>query len=459
VFQERIDALTTKQSDRHKFAVLCLDLDRFKEVNDTLGHPAGDELLRLVAGRLRKCVRDGDLVARLGGDEFAIILEGGSDLPVRSLASRLIKSISAPYQLQGNQTVIGTSIGVVMSDPGLSGLELLKRADLALYKAKEDRGSFVFFEPGMDEHLQARRQLEADLRIAVLHNEFVLHYQPLFNLAEDRVTGFEALIRWISPSRGFVAPDQFIPIAEQTGLIAPIGEWVLETACADATQWPDQVRVCVNLSAMQIKNKRLLPLVKETLAITGLPARRLELEITETVLLQDTDAVIATLKSLRAMDVRISMDDFGTGYSSLSYLRRFQFDKLKIDRSFVSDLRGTNSQDATGPLAASERSAATIIRAIVGLGENLGMSTTAEGVETAEQFTQVRAIGCTEVQGYFISPPKPASEIPAMLDCLPNPSQPTAEPANPRRQHAQAQEAETGSRPSRQHEPSSPIAA
>ncbi len=380
-------------------------------------------------------------------------------MPLRSLATRLIKSISAPYQLQGNLTVIGTSIGIVTSERDLSGSELLKRADLALYKAKEDRGTFVFFERGMDDDLHARRQLEADLRLAVLHNEFVLHYQPLYNVAEDRVTGFEALLRWNSPKRGFVAPDHFIPIAEQTGLIAPIGEWVLETACADAMQWPDQVRVCVNLSAMQIKSKRLLALVQEKLAITGLPARRLELEITETVLLQDTDAVIATLTSLRAMDVRISMDDFGTGYSSLSYLRRFPFDKLKIDRSFVSDLRGATGQEPTGALADSEQSAATIIRAIVGLGKNLGMATTAEGVETADQFALVRAMGCTEVQGYFVSMPKPASEVPSMLRGFRNASPSRTASTEAARQLAQTAHTEFSMRPEGQPVASSSIAA
>ena len=422
VFQNRIDALIAERPEQDPFAVLCLDLDRFKEVNDTLGHPAGDELLRLVAGRLRGCVRDGDLVARLGGDEFAIIVEGGDAKSAAALATRLIGSISAPYELQSNHTVIGTSIGIEVFEPHVPGSELLKRADVALYRAKEDRGTFAFFEPGMDQHLQVRRRLEADLRLALIRAEFVLYYQPLYNLAEDRITGFEALIRWNSPSRGFVAPDQFIPISEQTGLIVPIGEWVLATACADAMQWPDHVRVAVNLSASQTKSKRLLPLIQEILATTGLPARRLELEITETVLLQDTDTVIATLNSLHAMGVRVSMDDFGTGYSSLSYLRRFQFDKLKIDRSFVSDLGAITKEGAqvTEPLAAAAKNAATIIHAIVGLGENLGISTTAEGVETAEQFAQVRAQGCTEVQGYFISRPQPAPEIAALLQRFEN---------------------------------------
>jgi EAL domain-containing protein (putative c-di-GMP-specific phosphodiesterase class I) len=291
---------------------------------------------------------------------------------------------------------------------------------VALYRAKEERGCFAFFESGMDELLQARRGLEADIRLALQRGEFEVHYQPLYNLAEDRVTAFEALIRWKSPTRGQVCPADFIPLAEQTGLIVPIGEWVLHTACATAASWPNHVRVAVNLSPIQTRSKHLVELVRETLARTGLPARRLELEITETVLLQDTETVMQMLHSLHEMGVKISMDDFGTGYSSLSYLRRFPFDKIKIDRSFISDLRGSaeNSENAEAVpdgLAAAAKSAATIVRAIVGLGHSLGISTTAEGVETAQQFAQIRQKGCTEVQGYFISPARPAQELMALL--------------------------------------------
>jgi EAL domain-containing protein (putative c-di-GMP-specific phosphodiesterase class I) len=262
--------------------------------------------------------------------------------------------------------------------------------------------------------------MEADLRLALHRGEFELYYQPLFNLIEDRVTGFEALIRWNSPTRGRVAPADFIPLAEQTGLITAIGEWVLRTACAEAVRWPNHVRVAVNLSAVQTKNKNLLALVSETLAQSGLPPRQLELEITETVLLQDTETVMTSLHSLHDMGVKVSMDDFGTGYSSLSYLRRFPFDKIKIDRSFIADLRGTPGdrdrvEDPSDALSTAEKSAATILRAIIGLGENLGISTTAEGVETAQQFAQVRQKGCSEVQGYFISPPRPANEVAELL--------------------------------------------
>jgi diguanylate cyclase (GGDEF)-like protein len=420
-FQDRMAAMI-EDGDGQPFSVLCLDLDHFKDVNDTLGHPAGDELLRLVAGRLRNCVRDHDMIARLGGDEFAIIVAtpvGGTE-PIAALATRLVEAIGAPYEVQGQDIVIGASIGIALSGQGVAGGDLLKQADVALYRAKEERGAFAFFEPGMDEHLQARRGMEADLRLALQHGEFELNYQPLYNLAEERVTAFEALIRWNSPTRGRVAPIDFIPLAEQSGLIVPIGEWVLRTACAEAAPWPEHVRVAVNLSPVQTKRKNLVTLVCETLALTGLPARRLELEITETVLLQDTEAVMATLHGLHDMGVKVSMDDFGTGYSSLSYLRRFPFDRIKIDRSFISDLRGMEGgSDNTGvvqdALSAAACSAATIVRAIVGLGDNLGISTTAEGVETAQQFAQVRRNGCTEVQGYFISPPQPAHEVAGLL--------------------------------------------
>jgi len=420
LLQDHLEAAVTGLSEGQHFAVLCLDLDHFKEVNDTLGHAAGDVLLRLVAERLRHCARDGDLIARLGGDEFAIVLASGVDgaASATSLATRVIESIGAPYEVQGRDFVIGASIGIALSEPGIPGAEFLKRADVALYRAKEERGTFVMFAAGMDDHLHARRGLEADLRLAIQRSEFELYYQPLYSLVEDRVTGFEALLRWNSPTRGRVAPADFIPLAEQTGLIVPIGEWVLRTACAEAASWPAYVRVAVNLSPVQFKSKRLVALVQETLEASGLVPRRLELEITETVLLQETELVMTMLHSLHDLGVRISMDDFGTGYSSLSYLRRFPFDKIKIDRSFVGDLLGppnaAGGTTAEWPSAAAT-SAAMIVRAITGLGLNLGMLITAEGVENAEQFAQVRQEGCTEVQGYFISPPRPALEVMAML--------------------------------------------
>jgi diguanylate cyclase (GGDEF)-like protein len=426
LFHEHMAAMLGESGLGQPFALLCLDLDHFKEVNDTLGHPAGDEVLRLVATRLRHCVRDHDVIARLGGDEFAIIVAnpaGDLELAV-SIASRLVESIAAPFEVQGQHIFIGTSIGIALSEPEATGPNLLKRADVALYHAKAERGNFACFEHGMDEHLQARRGMEADLRLALHRGEFELNYQPLYHLAEDRVTGFEALIRWNNPTRGRVAPVDFIPLAEQTGLIVSIGEWVLRTACAEAASWPDHVRVAVNLSPIQTKSKHLVALVRETLEQTGLPARRLELEITESVLLQDTETVMAMLHSLHHMGVKVAMDDFGTGYSSLSYLRRFPFDKIKIDRSFISDLRGSpggydsasgSSPSLSDTAMSAAKSAATIVRAIVGLGDNLGISTTAEGVETAQQFAQIRLQGCTEAQGYFISPPRPAAEVAGLL--------------------------------------------
>jgi diguanylate cyclase (GGDEF)-like protein len=422
MFQEHTEATIARLDADQQFAVLCLDLDHFKEVNDTLGHATGDELLRLVAGRLRHCVRDIDVIARLGGDEFAIVQASpvNGPAPAISLATRLVETIGAPYEVHGHNLVIGTSVGIALFEPGVPSAELLKRADVALYRAKEERGTFVFFEPGMDEHLQVRRGLESDLRLAIQRDEFELNYQPLYNLAEDRVTAFEALLRWNSPTRGRVSPADFIPLAERAGLIIPIGEWVLRTACADASTWPEHVRVSVNLSPAQFKSKRLLPMVRQTLKETGLPAQRLELEITETVLLQDTETVMTTLYSLHDLGLRVSMDDFGTGYSSLSYLHRFPFDKIKIDRSFVSDLRiasldADGAPTTDGTLSSAAKSAAMIVRAITGLGANLGISTAAEGVETAEQLAQVRREGCTEVQGYFISPPRPAAEVAALL--------------------------------------------
>jgi diguanylate cyclase (GGDEF)-like protein len=422
LFQEHMEAMLGEAGQGQPFSLLYLDLDHFKEVNDTLGHPTGDDLLRLVAARLRHCVRDQDMVARLGGDEFAIVVAGPIDDTgtAMSLAARLVEAIGAPYEVQGNNIVIGTSIGIALSEPGVSGADLLKQADVALYRAKEERGSFAFFEPGMDEMLKTRRGMEGELRLALHRGEFELNYQPLYNFAEERVTGFEALIRWNSPTRGRVSPADFIPLAEQTGLIVPIGEWVLRTACAEATSWPAHVSVAVNLSPIQTKNKHVLALVRETLEQTGLPARRLELEITEAVLLQDTETVMTVLHSLHDMGVRVSMDDFGTGYSSLSYLHRFPFDKIKIDRSFVSDLRGrpSVSDDAAEPpsaLSAAAESAAMIVSTIIALGRNLGISTIAEGVETAQQFAQIRKNGCTEVQGYFISPPRPANEVAGLL--------------------------------------------
>ena len=386
------------------FAVLCIDLDHFKEVNDTLGHPSGDHLLKLVADRLRQNVRETDFLARLGGDEFAVVqtmLQQPEEVTV--LASRIIEVLSEPYEVDGQEVVVGASIGVAIAPgDGDDADQLLKNADMALYRAKADgRGMFRFFEAEMDARLQARRKLEMELRKAVTQNEFEVYYQPIVDLTDNQVTSFEALVRWNHPERGLVMPDEFISVAEKLGLIGPIGEWVLNQACVDAATWPRDIRVAVNLSPLQFR-KTLVPAVVQSLASAGLCASRLELEITESVVLQNNEATMSMLRQLHEIGVRISMDDFGTGYSSLSYLHSFPFDKIKIDRLFVSDL------DENSDCAA-------IVRAVAGLGKTLGMKTTAEGVETREQLDWLRSEGCTEVQGYLFSRPQPARNLAILI--------------------------------------------
>jgi|tagenome__1003787_1003787.scaffolds.fasta_scaffold20884621_1 diguanylate cyclase (GGDEF)-like protein len=391
-------------------AVLCLDLDHFKSVNDTLGHPAGDCLLRTVAERLRQSVRETDIVARVGGDEFAVV-QVAAEQPRGAivLADRLIETLAKPFDLDGHQVVIGTSIGIALApSDGLDTDQLMKNADMALYRAKADgRGVSRFFEPEMDAKMQARRTLEIDLRKALVEDEFELYYQPLVNLQSDAVSGFEALLRWNHPTRGLVPPSEFIPVAEEMGLIVPLGEKILRQACTEAAGWPDDIKVAVNLSPVQFKSKTLALAVISALASSGLPPHRLELEITESVLLQDSELTLTTLHQLRALGVRIAMDDFGTGYSSLSYLRSFPFDKIKIDQSFVRDMSGKEDSIA-------------IVRAVAGLGKNLGMATTAEGVETQEQLRYLRQEGCTEVQGYLFSRPMPARNIRHLLERVRN---------------------------------------
>jgi diguanylate cyclase (GGDEF)-like protein len=392
-------------------AALCLDLDHFKAVNDTLGHPVGDALLQAVADRIRACVRPTDTIARLGGDEFAIV-QTESDQPVGStaLAERLIKEISAPYEILGHQVVIGASVGIsVAPDDGTDADQLLKNADMALYRAKEDgRGAYKFFEAAMDAKMQLRRKLELDLRKSVALGEFELFYQPSMDVQANKLMGLEALIRWRHPERGLVSPTEFIPLAEEIGLITQIGAWVLKEACRQAVTWPDGLRVAVNLSPVQFRGGTVVLDVVAALGSSGLSPSRLELEITETVLLEDTDATIATLKQLRELGVSIAMDDFGTGYSSLGYLRKFPFDKIKIDQSFIHDL--SDKPDSTA-----------IIRAVTGLGGSLGMAITAEGVETEQQLQRLKDEGCTEVQGYLISVPQPAHELEALFRRLHHP--------------------------------------
>jgi diguanylate cyclase (GGDEF)-like protein len=404
--REHIETSLQEAERGQKFAVLCLDLDHFKDVNDTLGHSIGDALLCAVSKRLRELVREEDLVSRTGGDEFSIV-QSRTERPMAAsaaLAARLVESLSVPFDLGDHHVVIGASVGIAIApDDGNDADQLLKNADMALYRAKDaGRGAFHFFEAEMDAKAQARRALELDLRKAVASGEFEVFYQPIVNLAKDRISGFEALLRWNHPTRGRVAPGEFVPLAEETGLIIAIGEWVIRQACAEASAWPSDLRVAVNVSPVQFRNKNLVATVMSALAASGLRSDRLELEITETVLMHNNEATLAVLHQLRSLGVRISMDDFGTGYSSLSYLRSFPFDKIKIDQSFVRDLIAKPDSIA-------------IIRAVAGLGHSFGMTTTAEGVETKEQLDQMRVEGCTEVQGYFYGKPTPASEIAPLL--------------------------------------------
>jgi diguanylate cyclase (GGDEF)-like protein len=382
-------------------AVLCLDLDQFKSVNDALGHPIGDELLKLVGERLRGCTREPDTVARLGGDEFAIIMtQMQQPTDAAALSKRIRESIIKPYQIDGHQIVTDISIGISVAPIDALDAEMLMRnADMALYGAKADgRGTYRFFEPEMNTRMKARRELEMDLRNALAGRKFELHYQPLVNLETKEVNAFEALLRWNHPVRGIISPADFIPIAEETGLIVPLGEWVLKTACAEAANWPDHIKIAVNLSPAQLNNRNLLAVVAEAIEQSGMSPHKLQLEITETVLLQNTFSTLSTLHELRKLGVQIALDDFGTGYSSLSYLRSFPFDKIKIDRSFIQDL-----SNGSEPVA--------IVHAVANLAKCLNMTSTAEGVETQQQLDTLKAIGCTEMQGYLFSKARPAKEI------------------------------------------------
>ena len=400
-FKNHMKQALSRVKRGQQLAVHCLDLDRFKFVNDMLGHAVGDALLQDVSRRLANCLRDVDSVARLGGDEFVVLQEnvcGPED--AATLAERIINAISQSFNLDGNQINIGVSIGTALAPHnGLDTDQLMRSADMALYRAKEaGRGVHRFFEPEMDREMQARRSLESDLREAVALQQFELFFQPIVAVETGQLSGFEALLRWRHPKRGLVAPAEFITVCEEIGLIVPIGTWVLKEACKMAATWPEDTKLSVNISPTQFRKGTVILDVMSALAASGLSARRLEIEITETVLLQDTDETIATLNQLKGLGVRIAMDDFGTGYSSLGYLRKFPFDRIKIDQSFVRDLNdGPNSM--------------AIIRAVTGLGSSLGISTTAEGVETAEQLRQIRAEGCTEVQGYFLSKPIPAQDL------------------------------------------------
>jgi len=387
-----------------KAAVLYIDLDHFKAVNDTLGHAVGDEVIKQASARLWGTTRETDVLARLGGDEFALLMRpiDGADAAAR-VADRIIKAIGAPMHINGQQIEIGVSVGIAVGPgDGVKTDTLVKNADLALYRAKsEGRSTYHFFETGMDAELQQRRSIEAGLRLALQREELRLVYQPLLGLGENRVSCVEALLRWDHEGRT-ISPVEFIPIAEETGLIATIGEWVLREACKTAASWPGDVRVAVNLSPVQFKSRELVSMVKSALSDAHLPASRLELEITESLLLADNDTNLKALHDLRAMGVRISMDDFGTGYSSLSYLRSFPFDKIKIDRSFMREITTRKDDQA-------------IIKAVIGLGQSLGMTTTAEGVETEDQLDMVRSFGASEVQGFLFSPPLPLAALNNLL--------------------------------------------
>ena len=406
LLRQRLDeTLSHSRRSGEKLAVLFLGLDNFKGVNDSLGHGIGDKLLRGVARRLRSTLREEDALARLNSDEFAII-QTGIHRPEDAalLARRLLDAIGETFLLDGHSVVIGASVGIAMAPgDGDESERLLKNADMALSRAKNDtRGTFSFFETGMDARAQARRKIENDLRAAIQDDQLRPYYQPLIDLKTGRITGCEALVRWPHPEHGMISPGDFIPVAEDTGLINALGTQILRRACNDAARWPDEVRVAVNLSPLQFRVGNLLSVVMDALKHSGLPPRRLELEITETLLLEKSNQVLATLHALRSLGVRISMDDFGTGYSSLSYLRSFPFDKIKIDQSFVRDL-GAN------------RDAQAIVSSIINLGMGLGVTITAEGVETEAELACLRHEGCHEGQGFLFSRARPNAEIEELL--------------------------------------------
>ncbi len=404
-FVESLSESLARVQRGEEMAVLYFDLDHFKHVNDSLGHPVGDALLRCVADRLRACVRETDTVARLGGDEFAIVQASlGQPRGAAELAARLVAEISRPYEIAGHTVVIGASVGVALAPgDGTDADTLLRNADMALYRSKaEGRGTYSFFEPAMDAKMQARRALELQLRRANALNEFELYYQPLVATKSGRVSGCEALLRWNHPTRGVVPTSEFIPIAEEIGLFAELGERILLEACKAAAAWPPDLTIAVNLSPSQFTAGRILRDVKHALARSGLEPHRLELEITENLLLKDPDSIIAGLYELRTLGVRVAIDDYGTGHSSLGYLRRFRFDRIKIDQSFVHDLPG-------------RRDAVAIVRAVNGLAAALGIETVAEGVETDEQLAEARSEGCSAIQGKFFSAPVPLCEVDALF--------------------------------------------
>ncbi len=410
LFHEQLETKLRTVSSEQQTSVLYIDIDEFKSVNDSLGHQVGDELLKAMAGRLRGCVRDIDIVARLGGDEFAIIADSiEKQEDVVELVARIYEAIRAPFDCLGHRISTDASIGVAISpQDGRDIDQLLKNADLAMYSAKEGgRRTHRFFEREMEARMKSRHTIELDLRRTVESGNyegsgFEIHYQPLVNLADGRISGCEALLRWNHPLRGSISPAEFIQVAEETGLIDHLGEWVLETACKEAVNWPASIKIAVNVSPVQLKRGTLPLKVATVMAASGLSSRRLELEITEAVLIRDDAAALAILHQLRSLGARIALDDFGTGYSSLSYLQRFPFDKIKIDRCFINDVIETGGSSS-------------IVQAVVNIAAARNMTTTAEGVETEQQRAALKALGCTEMQGFLFSPARPASDIRHML--------------------------------------------
>jgi diguanylate cyclase (GGDEF)-like protein len=408
LFHERLREELAHAAPNRQLALLYIDIDEFKSVNDTLGHQAGDELLQSVAASLCREAGPNEFIARLGGDEFAIMqTDIKSQAEIIHLVKRVFNAIRAPFECLDHQVTSDASVGVAVAPQHGTDLDqILKNADLAMYAAKAaGRRTWRFFEPAMDARVKARRMLELDMRQALLDGAFEVYYQPCVSLADNAITGCEALLRWRHPERGMISPADFIPVAEETGLINELGEWVLNTACKDAMTWPGDFKLAVNVSPVQFKSGSLPLKIAAALAASRLPARRLELEITEAVLIRDDDAALAILHQLRAIGVRIALDDFGTGYSSLSYLQRFPFDKIKIDRCFVNDL--------------ATQGGSSIVQAVVNIAAARHMMTLAEGVETSEQRESLRALGCSEMQGFLFSRPVPATEIMRLLQSAP----------------------------------------
>ena len=401
MFHQRLDhAFRAAEGSGSLFALHCLDLDQFKVINDTLGHPAGDALLVEAGRRVQQAAR-GHFVARLGGDEFVVLQSVGEDRnAIERLAREILEQMTQPFRVDANEFMPSTSIGIAIApQDGDDGETLLRNADLALYRAKEaGRGTYAFFEESLNQRAQQRRQVETDLRTALDDAEFELYYQPLFDLEHNRICSFEALLRWHHPKRGLVSPADFVPVAEDTGLIVPIGQWVIREACAQAAHWPDNIRVAVNVSPVQFHRGVLHETILRSLADSGLAPERLEVEITESVFLEGSETTLRLLHALRALGVRVALDDFGTGYSSLSYLQSFPFDKLKIDRSFIQNLL-------------TREGASAIVRAITELAHALNIETTAEGVEETAQLMELRAHGCSSVQGFLFAEPMTAADV------------------------------------------------